>query len=26
MDKDPEPSYQKVFEIQQKFFKMWGEL
>ena len=25
MEKDPEPSYQKVFDLQQKFFKMWGE-
>lgn len=25
MDKEPEPSYQKVFELQQKFFKIWGE-
>jgi len=25
MDREPEPSYQKVFELQQKFFRMWGE-
>ncbi len=25
MDKESEPSYQKVFELQQKFFRIWGE-
>jgi len=25
IEKDPDPSYQKVFELQQKFFKLWGE-
>jgi len=25
MDREPEPSYQKVFELQQKFFRIWGE-
>lgn len=25
MEKEPEPSYQKVFELQQKFFRIWGE-
>ncbi|MGC8903493.1 MAG: ATP-binding protein [Fervidobacterium sp.] len=26
LEKEPEPTYQKVFELQQKFFKRWGEL
>jgi len=25
LEKETEPSYQKVFELQQKFFKIWGE-
>jgi hypothetical protein len=25
LEKEPEPTYQKVFELQQKFFKLWGE-
>ncbi|MGQ9621823.1 MAG: hypothetical protein ACUVTX_12735, partial [Bacteroidales bacterium] len=25
MEKDPEPSYRKVFDLQEKFFKLWGE-
>jgi hypothetical protein len=25
LGRDPEASYQKVFELQQKFFKLWGE-
>jgi hypothetical protein len=25
MEKDPEPSYKKVLELQEKFFRMWGE-
>ena len=24
LEKDPEPSYQKVFDLQQKFFRIWG--
>lgn len=25
LDKDPQPSYQKVFELSQRFFRLWGE-
>jgi len=25
LEKDPEPSYEKVFELSQKFFRLWGE-
>ncbi|MEM7821862.1 MAG: ATP-binding protein [Candidatus Aenigmatarchaeota archaeon] len=25
LEREPEPSYYKVFEIQQKFFRLWGE-
>lgn len=25
LEREQEPSYQKVFELQQKFFKLWGE-
>jgi len=25
LEKETEPSYQKVFDLQQKFFKIWGE-
>jgi hypothetical protein len=25
LDKDPEPSYQKAFELSQRFFRLWGE-
>jgi hypothetical protein len=25
MERKPEPSYQKVFDLQQKFFRIWGE-
>jgi hypothetical protein len=25
MDREPEPSYQKVFELQRQFFRIWGE-
>jgi len=25
LERDPEASYQRVFELQQKFFKLWGE-
>jgi hypothetical protein len=25
LDRDPEPSYRKAFELSQKFFKLWGE-
>jgi len=25
MEKEPEPSYQKAFELQRKFFRIWGE-
>jgi len=25
LEKETEPSYQKVFALQQKFFKIWGE-
>jgi len=25
LERETEPSYQKVFDLQQKFFKMWGE-
>ena len=25
LEKEPEPSYQRVFELQQQFFKVWGE-
>jgi hypothetical protein len=25
LDNDPEPSYQKAFELSQRFFKLWGE-
>lgn len=25
LERDPEASYQRVFELQQKFFKVWGE-
>jgi hypothetical protein len=25
LEKDPEPSYQKAFELSQRFFRLWGE-
>jgi len=25
LDRDPEPSYRKAFELSQKFFRLWGE-
>ena len=25
LDRDPEPSYQKAFELSQRFFRLWGE-
>ena len=26
LDHDPEPSYQKAFDLSQRFFRMWGEV
>ncbi|NLY06546.1 ATP-binding protein [Candidatus Sordicultor fermentans] len=25
LEREPEPSYQRVFDLQQRFFKLWGE-